>query len=127
MPSKNYTIFFILSVGFVLLSISFITILGQTSSKEGPNKDIRAKATVQNSLLLTGTVSSIDVSAGTFVVEQVKFVNNDKAPSMGTFTATVSTGVEMKMIKVGTNMRLSVDAASFNTQGKTFTVLAINK
>lgn len=127
MPSKNYTLFFILSVGFVLLSISFITILGQTSSKEGPNKDIRAKATVQNSLSLTGIVSSIDTGSRTFVVDQVKFVNNDEAPAMGTFTATVATGVDMKTIKVGTTIRLSVDAASFNTQGKTFTVLAVNR
>lgn len=123
MPSKNYTLFFILSVGFVLLSIAFITILGQTSSTDTVSKDIRAKATVQNSLQLTGTVQTVDATS--FIVENVKFVDNTNAATMGTFTATLGPNVNTKNLRTGATVRMSVDASSFNTQGKTFTVLSL--
>ncbi len=124
MPSKNYTLFFILSVGFVLLSIAFITILGQTSSTDSVSKDIRAKATVQNSMQLTGTVSLVDV--GSLTVDNVRFADNDSAASMGTFTAFPGSGVSLNNIRVGSTVRLSVDASTFDTQKKTFTVLRFN-
>lgn len=124
MPSKNYTLFFILSVGFVLLSIAFITILGQTSSTDSVSKDIRAKATVQNSMQLTGTVSLVD--AGSITVDNVRFADNDNTASMGTFTAYPGSGVSISNIRIGSTVRLSVDASTFDTQKKTFTVLRIN-
>lgn len=124
MPSKNYTLFFILSVGFVLLSIAFITILGQTSSPDTVSKDIRAKATVQNSMQLTGTVSLVD--GGSITVDNVQFIDNKNAASMGTFVATPGPGVSLNNIRIGTTVRLSVDAATFDTQRRTFTVIGIN-
>lgn len=126
MPSKNYTMFFILSVGFVLVSIAFITILGQTSSSSTENRDIRAKATVQNSLQLTGVVTSSDTIARTLVLSNVRFANNDTAQDMGTFTAQVDSGVEITTVRSGTSVVVSVDASTFNAGEKTFRVLAVS-
>jgi hypothetical protein len=120
MPSKNYTLFFILSVGFVLISIAFITILGQTSDRDGSNADIRAKATVQNSMQLEGVVESVDL--GTIIVNNVKFVDNPDAKPMGTFTVTVPADVR---VSPGQSVALSVDAATFNVPNKSFTALAV--
>lgn len=121
MPSKNYTLFFILSVGFVLISIAFITILGETSSRDGGSTDIRAKATVQNSMQLEGVVASS--SNGSIVVDNIHFADNADAAPMGTFTVVVPEGTP---VRSGDTVVLSVDAATFNVAQKTFTALAVS-
>lgn len=125
MPSKNYTLFFILSVAFVLVSIAFITIIGQTNSRNS-GSDIRAKATVQNSLQLLGTVSSVHSSDQTLVIDNVRFVNNDSTGTMGTFTGVAGEDVSFSQIKQGMNILMSVDAGTFSVGEKTFTVLAVS-
>lgn len=125
MPSKNYTLFFILSVGFVLISIAFITILGQTSDKDSGTTDIRAKATVANSLKIIGTVS--EIGAGTMNVSQVKFESKaNEAGDMGNWVVTLPADYKAGSISVGGSVLISADASSFNTSGKTMTALAVS-
>lgn len=128
MPSKNYTLFFILSVVFVLLSIGFITILGQHSSNpEDTSADLRAKAGVAASLKLTGTVSAYNPGDNTLVVNNVKFDNSgSNGLSMGTFTVTIGQkDFTTSLAKPGTALLLSVEASSFNTSTKTMTAVQI--
>lgn len=120
MPSKNYTLFFVLSVGFVLISITFITILGQTSSKDKGTTDIRAKATVQNSMQLQGVVGTVDGT--TLTVTDVSFADNDSAKPMGTFTVIVP--AETSVVR-GQRVLLYVDSATFNIAEKKFTALSV--
>lgn len=127
MPSKNYTIFFIFSVGFVLISIAFITILGQTSKKDNGNVDIRAKATVANSLKLVGTVADIDVVSRTATVNQIKFQSKEtEAGDMGSWTVTLPTDFKSGSVTAGRKIFINADAASFNTSAKTMTALSVN-
>lgn len=127
MPSKNYTLFFIFSVGFVLVSIAFITILGQTSKKDNGNVDIRAKATVANSLKLIGVVSGTDPGARTITVDQVKFENKQNEDgNMGTWTVNQPSDFQPSSVSVGKKVFLNADAKSFNTSSKTMTALAIS-
>jgi hypothetical protein len=124
MPSKNYTLFFIFSVGFVLISIAFITILGQTSKKDGENVDIRAKATVANSLKLIGIVT--DVKEGSITVGQLKFESKkDEASDMGTWEVTIPPTVNHSGVSIGKKVFINADASTFNTAQKTMTALAI--
>ena len=128
MPSKNYTLFFIFSVGFVLISIAFITILGQTSKKDNGNVDIRAKATVANSLKFIGIVGTVDSSARTITVDQVKFENKkDEPASMGTWVVKQSPDIQPGSIMAGNKILISADAATFDASAKTMTALAITK
>lgn len=126
MPSKNYTLFFILSVGFVLLSIAFITILGQTSKPDTGSADIRAKATVQNALKLVGVIEG--VSGNTLKIGQVKFESKkDEVTNMGSWTVTAPSSFQPGSLSTGMKVFLSVDASTFNTETKTMTALAISK
>ena len=126
MPSKNYTLFFILSVGFVLLSIAFITILGQTSKKDNGNVDIRAKATVANSLKLVGVVTAIDPSTRTLTIDQVKFESKaNETKNMGMWVVTQPADFKSGSVTIGKNVFINADAATFNTTAKTMTALAI--
>ncbi len=127
MPSKNYTLFFILSVGFVLITMAFITILGQTTSKDGEATDIRAKATVANSLKLVGNVISIDPSTRTLVVSDVKFESKkNETQTMGTWTVTIAGDVNMTTITPGRQVLISADASTFNITNNTMTALAVS-
>jgi len=127
MPSKNYTLFFIFSVGFVLLSIAFITILGQTSKKDNGSADIRAKATVANSLKLTGVVGSMDPGARTLTVDQVKFESKEnEASNMGTWIVTEPADYKAGTVTIGKKVLLSIDASTFNASSKTMTALAVS-
>lgn len=122
MPTKNYTLFFLLSVGFVLISIAFITILGQTNNRDSGAADIRAKATVQNSMQLEGDVASVDTKAWTMVVNNVTFADNQTAKPMGTFTVIIPNNTN---VKSGQRVVLAVDSQSFNVTSKTFAALAV--
>jgi hypothetical protein len=129
MPSKNYTLFFIFSVAFVLLSIGFITILGQKSSNpDDTSTDLRAKAGVAAALKIKGTVSAYNPGEKTLIVNNVQFDTagqNDK--SMGTFTVTVTQkDFQASLGRPGTNVLLSVDAESFNTLQKTMTASSVS-
>lgn len=128
MPSRNYTLFFIVSVGFVLICIAFITILGQTTNKEGDNSDIRAKATVTNSLRLVGFVNSVDTSLRTVVVSSVKFENKEKeSADMGVWTVTLPKEVSASNVRTGKRVVISADAAQFDVATKTLTALGFNQ
>ncbi len=126
MPSKNYTLFFIFSVGFVLISIAFITILGQTSKKDNGNVDIRAKATVANSLKLVGTVSEVNAAERTMTVENIKFESKQtESATMGTWVVKQPTDGSANSISTGRKVLISADAGSFNTSAKTMTALTV--
>lgn len=126
MPSKNYTVFFIFSVGFVLASIAFVTVLQQTSKKEGVSSDIRAKATVQNSIKLVGVITGTQSDNGTITVSDVRFQDaTPDAKSMGNFTVTVPANTPSSDLRVGGRVLLAVDAATFNAGAKTMKALEV--
>jgi hypothetical protein len=127
MPSKNYTLFFIMSVGFVLISIAFITILGQTSkSGNGDTVDIRAKAGVANAMKVTGTVASYNSSTNLLVVNNINFQNADaSSKGMGTWMVTPPAKDFVPSSVIGRQVIISVDSATFNTGNKTLTALSI--
>lgn len=129
MPSKNYTLFFVMSVGFVLISIAFISILSQTKKTEnGENVDIRAKAGVANSMKVTGVVASYNASENTLTVNNVNFQNaNANSPGMGTWTVVPPVKDFEPLSSVGKKVTIFVDAASFNTSAKTLTALDIKQ
>lgn len=126
MPSKNYTLFFVISVGFVLLSIAFITILGQAGNKNASPDDIRAKAGVASSVHVTGTVLSYDAAANTMSVANIQFSNaSPDAKTMGTWTVTPRIQDFVPSNYVGKRVDISVDATTFDTGAKTLTAIAI--
>jgi len=128
MPSRNYTLFFIFSVGFVLICIAFITILGQTTNKDGQNSDIRAKATVANSLRLVGVIDSIDPAAQTVVVSGLKFENKEtETADMGTWIVTLPREVVASSLRVGKRAAISADASLFDASNKTLTAVGLNQ
>lgn len=128
MPSRNYTLFFVLSVGFVLICIAFITILGQTTNKSGENSDIRAKATVSNSLKLVGLVSSVDQSTRTIKVSGLKFENKaSETADMGEWLVSLPTETNASQIRQGKRIIINADAAKFDITSKTLTALAVNQ
>ena len=127
MPSRNYTLFFFLSIGLVLVCIAFITILGQTDKKDTGNADIRAKASVSNSLQLVGIISDIDSTNQVLSVDQVKFENKSSEPdSMGLWKMSVPRDYKILSIPVGKKIYINVDAATFNVTQKTMVALAIS-
>lgn len=127
MPSRNYTLFFVLSVGLVLVCIIFITILGQTQKKDDGTTDIRAKATVSNSLKLVGVVSDIDTSNRIVKIDQLKFDNKaSEQANMGLWTVTVPSDYNISSLSTGKKVFINADASTFDITNKTMVALAIS-
>ncbi len=115
------------SVVFILLAVALVSLLNRTSTS-APTSDVRARAGVTKMLRLNGTVSSVDESGGTIVVDNVYFADESRAgeaKSLGTWTVTAPANFNLSSVSPGQTIVMGIDAKTFLADTHTVTALTI--
>lgn len=123
MPGKQSTLFFIVSVFFLLLAIGFVAILTQRTT--GDSADIRAKATTATALKLNATVVSFERLTNTLMVSNVQFADGEQQKVPGQWEVIVPINVDGNSFAPGRIVTIAIDAPTFNLATKKVTALSI--
>ncbi len=110
--------------GLIIAGIITTAIINVVKNNQSSAVDIRAKAGVTNTLKLTGTVDSIDETAGTITVLDVQFAaesRSGKPVNYGTWTVTPPRTFSLMTAVPGTNITFTVASDSFNVVSKQVT------
>jgi len=125
--NKNSLLLFIGSVSFVLLGVFVIAFIGLSpgSNSSGGSQDIRAKAGVVSTSKLIGVVDTIDETAGTIKVNNLKFESTDNPnATLGTWTVKVEGGIKSDIVN-GVKVRLSILPGTMKAKTHTVTATAV--
>lgn len=126
--SNNSLLYFLASVGLVLITIVFTTIVDRTSSTQN-GTDIRARAAASATLKFTATVSAVDSAQGTLTVDNLRFTNKtqgDIGKTLGTWKIIPPRGFILSSVKPGSKVTLSVNPKTFQITSHTLTSTAIS-
>ncbi|MEK7533631.1 MAG: hypothetical protein AAB542_04315 [Patescibacteria group bacterium] len=110
--------------GLIIAGIITTAIINVVRNNQSSAVDIRAKAGVTNTLKLTGTVDSIDETAGTITVLDVQFAEESrsgKAVNYGRWTVTPPVTFSLMSAIPGANITFTVASDSFNVVSKQVT------
>ena len=125
MQKKGFNVFFIGSIGFLILALGFLTILNRTKSSEN-GTDVRAKAGIVATLKMSADVVSVDDNRGTINVDQLKFQDRgDGQLSLGAWVVTAPPTVSVGSLAIGDRISLIVDPATFLAETHTLTATEI--
>lgn len=125
MQKKGFNVFFIGSIGFLILALGFLAILNRTKSTEN-GTDVRAKAGIVATLKMSADVVSVDDNKGTIYVDQLKFQDRgDGQLSLGAWTVTAPPSISVGSLSVGERISLIVDPATFLAETHTLTATEI--
>lgn len=116
--------FLFISVSLIIGAIIFTTILGQTKGSASIN-DVRARAAVEKSMLLTGIVDEVNDATGTVTVSGVKF-EGDSGKDLGAWTVTIPSNAQTGALTGGKQVLITVDAKTFKINERTMTATAIS-
>ncbi len=123
--AKNSIIFLMVSVLFLIVGMFLITFIG-TFKKNGA-QDIRTRASQASTLELTAIVTNVDAQDSILTVKNLQFSGNTgTGEDLGEFFVTMPIGFSPSKITVGTRVRLTVIASSFNTAERTVSATKID-
>jgi len=125
---RNRNILLLGSIGLIVLAIGLVAILDRTSSASAPENDVRARAATAKTLLMNGTVASIDQTNGTIMVENMYFadVNRSGQPqNLGEWIVTPPASFNLNSVSPGTNVVIGIDDSTFLADKHTVTALTI--
>lgn len=126
MQKKGLNVFFVGSIGFLILALGFVTILNRTKSSD-TGTDVRAKAGILATLKMSADVVSVDDNKGTINVDQLKFLDRgDGQLSLGAWVVTAPPTVSVGSLSVGEHVSLIVDPSTFLAQSHTLTATEIH-
>jgi len=103
------------SIILLLVAIAATSLINSRPSSEG---DIRAKASLQTGLTYEAMVNSVDSSAGTMVVENLKPTDNGMALT-GTWNVTISSDTSLAGVSAGATVLITIDSKTFDIQNHT--------
>lgn len=120
--------YFLASVGLVLITVIFTTVVDRTQSNQG-GTDIRARAADPSVLKFTATVSAVDNTERTLTVENLRFANKETGgipEALGTWKVFPPRGFILSSVKPGSKVTLSVNPKTFQITSHTLTSTAIS-
>lgn len=121
-PKQNNLLFFVGSVGLLVVAIGIIAFLqGRATSQEAT--DVRARAGATSNLELTGTVSSVDYDNTVFMINNAKFKNGEQ--SLGSWTVTPPAGFSLSSLSSGKTVVLSVRPETFDASTHTLSATEV--
>lgn len=124
---SNTFLYFVASVGLVIVAIIFTTLVDKVKSPE-TSEDIRARATNSSALKFTATVSSIDEVEGTLTVDNLQFADKGRSTTiktLGSWKVTPPRNFRLSAVASGSRIMLSVIPTTFQTASHTFTASEI--
>lgn len=105
----------------IIMGVVTTAIINVVKNNQSSATDIRAKAGVVNTLKLTGTVDSINDTAGTITVLNVQFADESrsgKPVNYGTWSVTPPATFSLSSALPGTRISFTVNSDSFNVSSK---------
>lgn len=118
-----------IALGILVIAGIITTAIIDSVKNNQSATDIRAKAGVVSTLKLTGTVDTVDESAGTITVLDVQFADESrsgKAVNYGTWTVTPPSTFSLLQATPGKKMMFTVQSDSFNVASKKVTAAAVS-
>ena len=107
--------------GLIIIGVVTTAIINVVKNNQSAPTDIRTKAGVVNTLKLTGTVDSVDETAGTISVLDVQFSSESrsgKPVNYGTWTVTPPRTFSLMTAVPGAKISFTVNSDSFDVMSK---------
>lgn len=125
--AMNKNVLLLGSVLLIILAVALVSLLSRTSSTSD-GTDVRARAAVTKNLQLNGTVTSLDETNGTLVVEGAYLADESRAgdpQNLGSWTVTAPFEFNFSSVSAGQQVTIGIDAKTFLVQSHTVTALSI--
>lgn len=125
---KNKNILLLGSVGFIVLAIGFVSVLDRIKTPSDTSTDVRARAAVTNTLMISATIESIDQDNGVIQVRDAYISDvsrSGEAKNLGNWTITPPPGFSYGSINQGMNVEIGVDSKSFLVSKHTLKAISI--
>lgn len=123
--SKNVLLYG--SIILIISAIALVALLDRTGSTS-QSSDVRARAAQTKTLQLNGTVTSVDETAGTMVLENVFLADESRkgeAKGLGKWTVTAPVNFNFATVFPGQSVVMGIDPKSFMAQTHTVTALTV--
>lgn len=124
MRRTNSWMYFLGSVGLIVVAILLSALLQRTRGTVTESKDIRARAGNPTALQMTARVVSVDDGKNEVVVDNLQ-LSGENSQNLGEWTVTPGPLVNLGALVSGRNITLGVDASTFSIDTHTFTALEI--
>ena len=125
MQKKGFNFFFLGSIGFLILALGFVTLLGRTKSSD-TGTDVSAKAGITSTLKMSADVVRVDDNKGSIQVDQLKFLDRGEGQlSLGAWVVTAPPTVSVGSLSQGDHISIIVDPLTFLAQSHTLTATEI--